>query len=124
MGKPISHQKLPTEWNQREILRDKGQFWTPSWVAEAMVAYVAEDADLIFDPAAGRGAFFEALLSLNKKSTSFFGTDIDPEVLADEIYCQEKCYVEKRDFIKNPPKRKFKASQNVAMGKSQRSLFF
>lgn len=104
-----SHQKLPTEWNKREILRDKGQFWTPSWVAEAMVAYVADNTDLVFDPATGRGAFYEALLKLNKKNTSFFGTDIDPEVLSDEIYNKEKCFVEKRDFIKDPPKRKFKA---------------
>ncbi|MCU0339846.1 MAG: N-6 DNA methylase [Spirosomaceae bacterium] len=109
MGKVKSHQKLPTEWNEREILRDKGQFWTPSWVAEAMVAYVAENTDLVFDPATGRGAFYEALLKLNKKSTSFFGTDIDADVLSDEIYNNEKCFVEKRDFIKDPPKRKFKA---------------
>jgi methylase of polypeptide subunit release factors len=109
MRKVKSHQKLPTEWNEREILRDKGQFWTPSWVAEAMVAYVADNTDLIFDPATGRGAFYEALLKLNKANTSFFGTDIDPEVLSDDFYNKEKCLVEKRDFIKNPPKRKFKA---------------
>jgi adenine-specific DNA-methyltransferase len=109
MGKIKSHQKLPTEWNEREILRDKGQFWTPSWVAEAMVAYVADNTDLVFDPATGRGAFYEALLKLNKQNISFFGTDIDPEVLSDEIYNKEKCFVEKRDFIKDPPKRKFKA---------------
>ena len=104
-----SHQKLPTEWNEREILRNKGQFWTPSWVAEAMVAYVVGNTDLVFDPATGRGAFYEALLKLNKKDISFFGTDIDAEVLADEIYNREKCFVENRDFIKNPPLRKFKA---------------
>ena len=109
MGKVKAHQKLPTDWNEREILRNKGQFWTPSWVAEAMVAYVADNTDLVFDPATGRGAFFEALLKLNKQNTSFLGTDIDPEVLSDEIYNKEKCFVEKRDFMKNPPKRKFKA---------------
>jgi adenine-specific DNA-methyltransferase len=109
MGKVKSHQQLPTEWNEREILRDKGQFWTPNWVAEAMVAYVADNTDLVFDPATGRGAFYEALLKLNKKNISFFGTDIDPEVLSDEIYNKEKCFVEKRDFIKDPPKRKFKS---------------
>ena len=95
--------------DERETLRDKGQFWTPSWVAEAMVAYVAENTDLVFDPATGRGAFYEALLKLNKANISFFGTDIDPEVLAEEIYTQGKCVVEERDFIKNPPQRKFKA---------------
>ena len=109
MGKVKSHQKLPTEWNEREILRDKGQFWTPSWVAEAMVAYVAENTDLIFDPATGRGAFYEALLKLNKTNVSFFGTDIDNDVLTDEIYNHKNCFVEERDFIKNPPQRKFKA---------------
>ena len=109
MQKIKSHQKLPTEWNEREILRDKGQFWTPSWVAEAMVAYVAENTDLVFDPATGRGAFYAALLNLNKPNISFFGTDIDSEVLADEIYHQGTCFVEERDFIKNPPNREFKA---------------
>lgn len=104
-----SHQKLPTEWNQREILRDKGQFWTPNWVAEAMVAYVLDDADFVFDPATGRGAFYEALLKLNKKSITFYGTDIDPEVLSDEIYNNDNCFVELRDFIKTPPERKFRA---------------
>lgn len=109
MGKIKSHQSLPTDWNEREALRDKGQFWTPSWVAEAMVAYVAENTDLVFDPATGRGAFYEALLKLNKPNVSFFGTDIDRDVLADEIYNQKECFIEERDFIKNPPNRKFKA---------------
>lgn len=109
MGKLKSHQKLPTKWIEREILRDKGQFWTPRWVAEAMVAYVAENTDLVFDPATGRGAFYEALLKLNKENISFYGTDIDPEVLADNVYSNKNCLVEQRDFIKNPPNRKFKS---------------
>jgi hypothetical protein len=109
MGKVKTHQKLPTNWNEREILRKKGQFWTPGWVADAMVAYVSENTDLIFDPATGRGAFYEALLQINKPDISFYGTDIDNEVLTDRIYCREKCFVEERDFIKNPPQRKFKA---------------
>jgi adenine-specific DNA-methyltransferase len=109
MRKLKSHQKLPTEWNQREILRNKGQFWTPSWVADAMVAYVSEKTDLVYDPATGRGAFYLALHKLKKSQVSFYGTDIDIEVLADEIYNQKNCFVEERDFIKNPPQRKFKA---------------
>jgi len=104
-----TYQVLPTAWAAREILRDKGQFWTPPWIAEAMTAYVAADTDLIFDPATGRGAFFEALLKLNKPSISFFGIDLDGDVLSDAIYDHEKAFVEKRDFIKNPPQRKFKA---------------
>jgi hypothetical protein len=109
MGKIILHQKLPTEWNEREALRNKGQFWTPGWVADAMVAYVSENTDLVFDPATGRGAFYEALLRIAKPKVSFYGTDIDAEVLADKIYNQRNCFVEQRDFIKKPPKRKFKA---------------
>jgi methylase of polypeptide subunit release factors len=109
MKKVETHQILPTVWVDREVLRNKGQFWTPSWVAEAMTEYVANDTDLIFDPATGRGAFFEALLKLCKSNIYFFGTDIDGEVLADEIYKHEKAVVEKRDFIKNPPQRTFKS---------------
>lgn len=65
------HQKLPVEWHERKKLRKKGQFWTPNWVAEAMVAYVLDYAELVFDPATGRGAFFEALkkISLTRKIT-------------------------------------------------------
>jgi hypothetical protein len=103
-----SHQPLPTDWHEREKLRDKGQFWTPSWVAKPMVAYVSEKTDLVFDPATGRGAFLGALRQLEKRHVRFYGTDIDPEVLQDEIYRDKFCKVETRDFIKNPPPRKFK----------------
>lgn len=109
MEKRRLHQKLPTKWNEREALRDKGQFWTPHWVADAMVAYVADNTDLVFDPATGRGAFFEALIKLGRTAISFYGTDVDPDVLADDIYKKENCLVEKRDFIKAPPSRKFPA---------------
>lgn len=107
MEKIKPHQKLPTNWGAREILREKGQFWTPSWVAEAMISYVAYDTDLIFDPAAGRGAFFKALLKLKLSGISYFGIDIDSKVLSDKIYDNPSCFVEIRDFIKNPPQRKF-----------------
>ncbi|NMC61377.1 MAG: N-6 DNA methylase, partial [Candidatus Methanofastidiosa archaeon] len=103
------HQKLPTNWTEREVLRDKGQFWTPNWVAEAMVAYVIRNTEVVFDPATGRGAFYEALIKLGTPNVSFYGTDIDTEVLKDEIYNQRNCRVERRDFIKDPPNTKFKA---------------
>ncbi len=54
----------------REKLREKGQFWTPPWVADAMVSYVLDDTKLIFDPAGGRGAFLEALRRIKNKKTS------------------------------------------------------
>lgn len=103
-----THQELPTDWNEREKLRNKGQFWTPAWVAQAMVSYVAQSTILIFDPATGRGSFFDALRRLNRPEISYFGTDVDPEVLTDEIYNSSNCHVELRDFIKNPPQRKFR----------------
>lgn len=104
------HQELPTKHKEREKLREKGQFWTPSWVAEAMVAYVAENTELVFDPATGKGAFFKALKNMNNSNNIlFFGIDIDNKVLQDEIYNNNSCLVELRDFIKNPPQRKFKA---------------
>ncbi len=109
MNKLNSKQKLPNNRDDRETLRNKGQFWTPDWIAEAMIAYVTEDNDVVFDPATGRGVFFKALLKINKKNTKFFGLDIDEEVLSDEIYNNNKCLVEKKDFIKTPPNRKFKA---------------
>lgn len=102
-------QKLPTDWSEREKLRDKGQFWTPSWVAQAMIAYLAKESDLIFDPATGNGAFFDALLKLKKTGIKFYGTDVDAKVLGNEIYQNSRCQIELRDFIKNPPNRKFKA---------------
>jgi hypothetical protein len=109
MDKVKAHQNLPSDWSEREKLRAKGQFWTPTWVAEAMVSYVVKDADLVFDPATGRGAFFDAFLKLNKAGISYFGTDIDKDVLANEIYNNKSCFVENRDFIKTPPNRKFRA---------------
>ncbi|MGH8402728.1 MAG: N-6 DNA methylase, partial [Gammaproteobacteria bacterium] len=43
----------------RRALQQKGQFWTPDWVAEAMAAYVLDvDPQVVFDPAVGAGAFF------------------------------------------------------------------
>lgn len=109
MSKIKLHQKLPIKWNEREILRDKGQFWTPKWVADAMISYVTTDTDLVFDPSTGRGAFYEALKNTEKSNIPFYGIDIDDEVLTDEIYNRTDCIVEKRDFIKNPPQRKFKS---------------
>jgi len=84
-----THQKLPTNWHEREKLRNKGQFWTPEWVAQPMIEYVSKEANLIFDPAVGRGAFYDALLKSDRATeTHFYGTDIDPAVLSDDIYKQ------------------------------------
>jgi type I restriction-modification system DNA methylase subunit len=46
---------------QRRRQQEKGQFWTPDWVAEAMVTWLLEDGGgPLFDPAVGNGAFFRA----------------------------------------------------------------
>ncbi len=105
------HQKLPTNWDQKEKLRDKGQFWTPDWIADAMVAYVARGADVVFDPGVGKGAFYTALKKFAPKK-KFFGTDIDPEIIAEarqEGIFGNDADLEIRDFILNPPKKLFKA---------------
>lgn len=105
------HQQLPHNWNEREELRNKGQFWTPDWVAEAMVEYVCRDAQFVFDPATGEGAFYQALKALSPlaQHIRFYGIDIDEQVLSNEIYQDETCVVEKRDFIFSPPQRNFRA---------------
>jgi len=109
--KKVIHQKLPKQWGEREKLRDKGQFWTPDWVAEAMVAYVSHGADLIFDPGVGMGAFYTALKKIAPRK-KFFGTDIDPEIISqarEKGIFDHNAQLEVRDFILNPPKKLFKA---------------
>lgn len=105
-----THQKLPTQWEERERLRNKGQFWTPDWVAKAMVSYAMQsESTLLFDPATGNGAFLEALESIRttRKGIRFYGTDIDASLLTQEIYKKAFCHVEKRDFIFDPPPNTF-----------------
>lgn len=109
--KTVTHQKLPTQWGERERLRDKGQFWTPDWVAEAMVAYVSRNTDLVFDPGVGKGAFYTALKKVSPKK-KFFGTDIDPDIISqakEEGIFDSNAQLEVRDFILNPSKKLFKA---------------
>jgi len=81
----MHHQALPASGEAREALRAKGQFWTPAWVAEAMVHYVVGDgAKVVFDPAVGEGAFFRAAKAVAAqldRSLTLLGTEIDPRVL-------------------------------------------
>jgi hypothetical protein len=75
-----STQKIPTAWPEREALREKGQFWTPSWLAETMAAWVTEDAPpTLFDPAVGPGTFFSAARSVGFKG-HFAGFELHPHV--------------------------------------------
>jgi hypothetical protein len=107
----IYHQKLPTSGEAREALRNKGQFWTPAWVANAMTAYVlAGGSDHVFDPAVGDGALLRAarLESLRSgRSLRLLGTEVDPELLqqipSDMLTKEDIAGVEARDFMFDPP---------------------
>ncbi|MFN8483188.1 MAG: N-6 DNA methylase [Anaerolineae bacterium] len=106
-----SHQKLPNAGPEREALREKGQFWTPNWVAEAMVAYVTSGGGhSIFDPAVGEGAFFRAAKSLSQETgrgIGLLGTEIDHEALqqarANGLSDADLAKVQITDFVLRPP---------------------
>jgi adenine-specific DNA-methyltransferase len=112
------HQKLPASGAGREALRTKGQFWTPEWVARAMVAYALREnpTDHLFDPAVGAGAFFRAARDVTApagRRVHLLGNEIDPAAL-DEATASglpRDCLrdVELRDFVLNPPSRSFDA---------------
>jgi methylase of polypeptide subunit release factors len=112
-----SHQVLPNSGPAREALREKGQFWTPDWVADAMVAYVLHvDTDHVFDPAVGTGAFLAAakrMATYLGRKVKLLGTEIDPTVLhkshdagLDE---EDIAHVQIRDFVLDGPEERFSA---------------
>ncbi|HRD50685.1 MAG TPA: N-6 DNA methylase, partial [Candidatus Contendobacter sp.] len=91
-----------------------GQFWTPQWVAKAMVAYFLQgESSELFDPAVGAGAFYQALKCLDTdRKIAFYGTDISMEAVKQgtrEQVFDSASAIEIRDFILNPPQRKFSA---------------
>ncbi len=112
-----SGQSIPSSGPDREKLREKGQFWTPPWVAEAMVGYLlAGGHKSIFDPAIGAGAFFNAAKSLMAEGASrikLLGTELDPKALKQArqngLSDEDLAAVEIRDFISDPPEGPFEA---------------
>lgn len=114
---PKSHQKLPPSGPKREALREKGQFWTPTWVAEAMVSYVLTGAtDHVFDPATGAGAFLLAAKKLSERSNKkirLLGTELDFQALEQArdagLTVEDLRGVEIRDFVLDGPKRHYSA---------------
>lgn len=65
-------------WMEREAQRERGQFWTPDWVAEAMVRYArAGGAKEIFDPAVGAGALFRAARRIFGAEVRLGGFELD-----------------------------------------------
>lgn len=117
MRTKLHYQKLPSSGPQREALREKGQFWTPDWVAEAMVGYViGGDSDHIFDPAVGAGAFFRAAKTIATETGRRFvllGTEVYPDALQQAhqngLSESDLANVQITDFVLNPPKGPFKA---------------
>lgn len=75
-------QSLPAGGPAREALREKGQFWTPGWLARVMAAWVVqEDPPAVFDPAVGPGTFFAAARAVGFRG-SFVGFELDEATLA------------------------------------------
>lgn len=111
----IARPNLPRSGHQRELLRAKGQFWTPGWVAEFMVAYALQDnPKQMLDPALGEGVFFRAAKQFAKShrfNLSLFGRDVDPEVLLRANHSglnkDDLQHVELRDFVLDPPAQMF-----------------
>jgi hypothetical protein len=102
--------KLPTRWPEREALRQKGQFWTPDWVADAMVAFVAGGgAHVVFDPAVGAGAFLRAAKRLSRTTGTALdlrGMELDAgaleQALVEELSDKDLSEVVLGDFLARP----------------------
>src|SRR2546423_9459303 len=115
--KRTRHQTLPSAGPEREALRRKGQFWTPDWVAEAMVAYVlAGGSRHVFDPAVGAGAFFRAAKSVaaeGGRRVLLLGAEVDGDALRDArqngLSEDDLSQVHLSDFVLRPPQEKFDA---------------
>ena len=113
----INSYKIPSSGEARERLRQKGQFWTPDWVAETMVDYVlADQGGTLFDPAVGAGAFFRAAKTIAREkgvTVSLVGMDIDPTALAQAIEqglnSDDLTGVKIGDFVLQPPEEKLSA---------------
>lgn len=110
--------QFPRSGHERELLRQKGQFWTPDWIAEAMVGYVVHDNNCtsIFDPAVGAGVFFKAAKAIASEVGREFalqGTEVDPQALelakSRGLTSSDLAHVQITDFVLNPPAGQFKA---------------
>lgn len=113
----VRHQRLPSAGPGREALREKGQFWTPEWVAEAMVAYALRShPGHVFDPAVGAGAFFRAAKVVANEmgqGAQLMGCEVDPAALQQArgqgLTEADLSQVHITDFVLRPPQGLFKA---------------
>ncbi len=110
-------QPVPRTGPAREALRHKGQFWTPDWVADAMVAYaLSGGAPELFDPAVGAGAFFRAAKRWSQRTgqpVQLLGAEVDAAALDEAkragLTDADLGRVSLRDFVLQPPPRTFAA---------------
>lgn len=113
----LVHQHIPAAGPEREALRQRGQFWTPVWVAEAMVSYVLQaETDHVFDPAVGEGAFFRAAKVVARQTgrhIRLLGAEIDADALdqasASGLTPEDLAGVRLQSFVSHPPTRRFRA---------------
>lgn len=91
-----SHQQLPGSGPAREALREKGQFWTPPWLAQVMAKWVTRGApSAVFDPAVGPGTFFAAARAVGYTGV-FQGFELHPSVFEEG----DQLGLKKSDFAK------------------------
>lgn len=109
-------EQLPRNGAARKKLQEKGQFWTPDWIADAMVAWAANGADHIFDPAVGPGAFFRAgkrFFDRKQIHGRLIGCELDRAVLesslAQGLDTDDVKSVTVGDFMCGSYQRRFKA---------------
>ena len=107
---------LPRSGPARERLRETGQFWTPDWVADAMVGWAAADADHVFDPAVGAGAVFRAAkrrAARRGSGIALLGSELDPAALRSGLdhglTSPDLQGVTLGDFMKVDSSRRFRA---------------
>ena len=108
-----SMQFLPSAGIERELLREKGQFWTPPWLAKAMASWVtAPQPNLLFDPAVGPGTFFAAARAVGFKG-AFAGFELHEAAFKDGekigLERSEFDFVSLGDFISSQVARSFPA---------------
>ena len=98
--------------------QNKGQFWTPDWIADALVAYVLPKPNTpveIFDPAVGEGSLLEAA-SRRAPGIDLLGCEIDPvpvrtlmEAHVTRGHGGSRLEVKTQDFFDSPMRARFPA---------------
>ncbi|MGH8719373.1 MAG: Eco57I restriction-modification methylase domain-containing protein [Burkholderiales bacterium] len=100
-------EKIPASGPRRRQLQERGQFWTPDWVAGPMVSYVlGAKPEVILDPAAGEGVFFHAAREQGYTGR-FRGHEVDEKALAQSGL--DSSDITLGDFLEIKPQHSFRA---------------